>query len=265
MFYLATLIVLTVSIYGYFHADKIYIKNINLNSLKLTGKTYKIVQISDIHFSSIAGLKHAKNIVNKIKNLDPDLIFLTGDFIDRGTSDVDNICKLFYELKPRLGKYAVTGNHEYYTGIEYSRKVIRESGFILLENNAVNLDDTLTIVGINDITSFDNDKELAKLNELKVLEPLDVLKFTILLKHQPTLIKESIKSFDLMLSGHTHAGQIFPFNFLVKFAFPYIKGLYKLEADKYLFVTSGTGTWGPPIRLLTDSEIVVINLSAKKI
>lgn len=265
IFYFTTFIVITASIYGINHANHINIKNIEIKSPKLLAKSYKIVQLSDVHFSAIYGLSKAIKIEKILNNLKPDLILLTGDFIDRGVINIEQIEEIFKNIKPALGKYAVTGNHEYYSGLEYSRTVLKNSGFILLENSSLSLDEILNIVGVNDITSIHLgdeklDKKTQALEELKTLKNSNFKAYTILLKHQPKVNNDSIKYFDLQLSGHTHAGQIFPFNFLVKIVFPYIYGLYILEPDKYLYVTSGTGTWGPPIRLFTDSEIVVVDL-----
>jgi len=247
-------------IYGYFNADNIIIKEININSSKIKEKSYKIAQISDVHFSSLVGEKKALQIKNIIDTINPDLVLFTGDFVDKGVKDLDKITNILKKINPKFGKFAVTGNHEYYTGIVYSKEFLNEAGFTILENSYTLIDNNINLVGLNDPTSYIFTKEEA-VSKVTLLKESYYNNYTILLMHQPKLIKEATAYFDLMLSGHTHGGQFFPFTIFVKLAFPYLRGLYELENNTYLFVSSGTVYWGPPYRFLSNSEITVFNIN----
>jgi predicted MPP superfamily phosphohydrolase len=159
-----------------------------------------------------------------------------------------------------LGKYAVTGNHEFISGIEYSTDFITKCGFRLIRNSLVNVRTDLNIAGIDDPTGRRFLKTEKNIHEETFMSGINPGKYTILLKHQPKINKKATRFFDLQLSGHTHGGQIFPFTLAVKLAFPYIYGLYSINDNTTLYVSRGTGTWGPPIRFLAPAEITVITL-----
>lgn len=260
VFYLTFILSIIILTYGYFEAENIKIDKVLLKSKKLSSlsKPLKIVQISDTHFSPVKGASLAKKITGIIKNEEPDIIFMTGDFSDKGVKEKAEIAALFQEIKPKWGKFAVTGNHEYIAGIDESCDFIKEAGFTLLRNENVRLGDLITIVGTDDeIASSFNEK---RPDELKVLQKAASDKFTIYLKHQPFVNESWCKYFDLQLSGHTHAGQIFPFSLLVRLAFRYVKGLHEVRKNTYLYINRGSGTWGPPFRFLAPPEITVILL-----
>ena len=258
-FVIVLLIIAGINVYGWFEAGNITVERISLNSSKLPPQmgSLRIVQISDTHFSQINGIKLARKIGSIVKELEPDIIVSTGDLIERGAKNVDDIADLLRDLEAPYGKLATTGNHEFICGIEDSTKFIEKAGFKLLRNESVKVSDFLNIAAIDDPagSTFGNS---APVSEDMVLDPLLPDRINIFLKHQPRIENESIGKFDIQLSGHTHKGQIFPFTLIVSLFYPYLDGLFHLGNNSYLYVSRGTGTWGPPIRFLTFPEITVI-------
>ena len=260
-FILTVLIVTGIIIYGTFEASRIRVETVALKTEKLPPgiNRLRIVQISDIHFSIINDLKLARKIADKIKNLNPDILVSTGDMIDRGIKEKERITELFRDIKTPLGKYAVMGNHEFYAGVGKSVEFIRKAGFRMLRNEGTTAGRVVNIAGMDDPAAkrlgLDGD-----VSEDKVLQKLSNEKLTILLKHQPRISENSLGMFDLQLSGHTHNGQIFPFTLVVSFFFPYHNGLIMLDKHSSLYVSRGTGTWGPPMRLGSRNEITLLQL-----
>jgi len=251
------LVCLSIVTYGYIDAKNIKVEQVEISTDKLKkGEVWRIVQISDVHFSAVNGEALAKKIVEKVNAEKPNIIVSTGDLIDRGMRNKEALCEILNQLTATHGIYAVTGNHEYYYGVEEAVDFHKRCGFELLQNynsqiNGINL------VGIND-------KAVRRFSDQILPSEKDLMGglsgFKVYLKHQPQVSKDALKYFDLMLSGHTHAGQIFPFGIFVKMAFPYFRGLYKVD-ESYIYVSRGTGTWGPPIRFLSSPEITVIKVS----
>ncbi len=246
--------------YGFYEASHIRVRHLMLTSEKLPEFVSKIrmVQISDVHFSQLHGVAFAEKLTKLIKDQNPDMLLLTGDFLDRGMVDEDGIAAKWREIQAPLGNYACTGNHEFYNGLEYAEEMLRKSGFTLLRNTAVTRANAITVVGLDDPTAarFGDEPPSAR----SVLEALPRDKYTVLLKHQPRDEKENTGLFDLQLSGHTHNGQIWPFSFLVSIPFPMRGGFYKQDDGSMIVVSSGAGTWGPPIRVFAPPDIVVIDL-----
>jgi len=258
-----TTMILSISIlfYGFFEAKNYKIEYVQIKTIKLPEDTkkIKIIQLSDIHFSPLTSTDTAikiKEIINKEK---PDLILSTGDILDKSIRDIENIIKILKNLKAPLGKFAILGNHEFLAGIDYSQNFIKKSGFTILRNESISLNNKLNLAGVDDKTGK-NFGIIPLKKEIELLQKLNTNRYTILLKHQPTVNKKSTNFFDLQLSGHTHAGQLFPFTILVKVVFPYFAGMYEIENNKKIYVSRGTGTWGPPFRFLAKPEITVIEL-----
>ncbi|MGA1824437.1 MAG: metallophosphoesterase [bacterium] len=221
---------------------------------------FSIVQLSDLHLDRIKSVTWLQSIVDKTNELKPDLIVITGDLLD---ADCDSIFEKFSPLCSRLnakyGVIAVTGNHEYYAGINKFLKFAQETKITVLENASLTIADALEIVGIND----DTGKRFAQsgANLRLALEACDRSKPIILLSHTPKGFSRAIDmGIDLQLSGHTHAGQLLPFNFIIKWLYRHAYGLHT-ENSSFIYTTSGTGTWGPPMRLFSSSEIVKIVLT----
>ncbi|MDD5627929.1 MAG: metallophosphoesterase [Elusimicrobia bacterium] len=225
---------------------------------ELDGST--VVQLSDLHLGVTVPLGKFARIVSQVSALDPDLVVLTGDILDAGLNDEAGFAAIGSGLRARLGVFAVLGNHEFYHGIETSAKAFRSMGARLLRNEVVELPGGLQVAAVDDIrTAGISASELASL-----LAKLDPAKPSLLLSHQPLLFDAAARAgAGLMLSGHTHQGQIFPFGFIVRLFYPRFHGLYRNGASS-LYVTSGTGQWGPPMRLFTRAEIVRFTLRRER-
>jgi predicted MPP superfamily phosphohydrolase len=197
------------------------------------------------------------SLVDTINNQYPDILVCTGDFIDGKVDHLPEMADLFNQIHARYGKYAVTGNHEFYVGLDDSLKFFQRSGFKVLRSESEKVGSIMNIVGV-DYFSENNPTSDALL-----LSKIDNGLFTLFLKHRPDVEKEALGLFDLQLSGHTHGGQIFPFNFLVSRRFPFISGYYGLQKGSGLYTSRGTGTWGPQMRILSPPEITVVKLTGK--
>ncbi len=247
--------------YGRFEAESIGVNEVRFTTNKLPAHIHQftIAQISDVHFSSMTGVKKAEQIKQIINTIKPDILISTGDLLDRGINNPTEIQTILSSINAPLGKYAIVGNHEYYYGIQQSIEFIKKSGFTLLYDQTATIADALNLVGVVDKTHqrFNLKREH---DEISLLNTVDTNKYTILLKHQPHVEEASSHEFDLQLSGHTHAGQVFPFTALVKIVFPYLYGHYSLDSGASIYVNRGTGTWGPPFRFLAPPEITTIRI-----
>jgi predicted MPP superfamily phosphohydrolase len=174
-------------------------------------------------------------------------------------SHFDGIAELFRELHPRYGSFAVPGNHEYYVGIAQANAFTERAGFTLLPGRTREIAAMITIAGVDDPAAA-RFGPVKQEKEAALLAPLSHQRFILFLKHRPVVDPTSVGLYDLQLSGHVHKGQIFPFNLLTYLNFPVRAGLTRLAADSSLYVSRGTGTWGPPIRFLAPPEVTVIDL-----
>ena len=258
-FIIILLIIAGINLYGWFEAGNIGVEHIMINTDKLPPqvRSVRIVQISDTHFSSTNGMRLAKKIHNIIKGLKPDLLVSSGDLFDGGLKEKEAIIDLFKDLEAPYGKYACAGNHEFIHGIEQTSEFIGRAGFRFLRNECIEAGDFLKVAAVDDPTGTRFGNEFS-VSEEKVLEALSPERINIFMKHQPRIQASSIGKFDIQLSGHTHKGQIFPFTLIVHIFYPYMDGLFDLGKGSSLYVSRGTGTWGPPIRFLTFPEITVI-------
>ena len=255
------LVALIITGVGFFDALNIRVEKITIPTPKLpqASEHLKIVQISDVHLGLVVGAARLQRIVNKIEAENPDVLVSTGDLVDGRLSDPGAIAAMLRRIPTRYGKYAVTGNHEFYVGLNQALKLTRAAGFRVLRGEGLNVDGLFSIAGVDDPTAG----RLAAgqpVSERALRRGLPDEQFAILLKHQPLLANGSHGFFDLQLSGHTHKGQIFPFGLIVKRFYPYDSGLFALANQTYLYVSRGTGTWGPPIRFLSPPEITVFEL-----
>lgn len=256
------LLVSTATIWGFIEARGLRTERITIKTSLLPpgSRPLKIAQISDVHLGIIEGQRRIHQIASILYDEKPDLLLCTGDFIDGATPHLNHMSAYFSGINPPLGKFAVTGNHEFYAGIKNSLALLRDGGFTVLRGEAVTAG-PLRIAGV-DFPAERYTHEPSYTDERAALAMgKDKNLFTILMKHQP-LVKESSKGhFQLQLSGHTHKGQIFPFNYLVKIRFPYIAGLYEIGKGAMLYTSRGTGTWGPPLRLLAPAEVTIITIT----
>ena len=252
---------LVLCIYGYFTAWSIGMDHIILPTSQIPRSigSLRLVQISDIHLGLMVKKKKADIILQKVREWDPHILVCTGDLVDGQMGSMDGVSELFAALHSPGGKFAVTGNHEFYVGIEQAEQFIRKAGFTLLRGETVVLEDVLAISGVDDPAAglF---HERGGLKEEELLERVPGEVFHILLKHQPEVEEASRGLFDLQLSGHIHGGQIFPFTLLTRLAYSYGVGLHDAGKGSLIYVSPGAGTWGPPMRILANPRITVIDL-----
>lgn len=253
---LLTLGVTLCSVWGH---QALHTKRLNLSTSKLncSKNPLKVVFITDLHLGFMAGQKSAQEIVARIEMENPDLVLCAGDLLDGNLAELEEIVGTFRRLRPELGKYAVTGNHETYIGTKQAIPLLQEAGFDVLSNEHAELDQHLTLLGLG----YDDNENCEQ--EQSLVQDLDSKDYNILLKHAPNLCSENLNRVDLQLGGHTHKGQIFPFGLLTRFVYPYINGLYELKNNSLLYVSPGTGSWGPRMRLGTQREITIINIKGK--
>jgi len=265
-FFSILLIVIGICTYAYFEALNIGITRVAVQTSKLPEDVEELViaQISDVHLGVLVGEKRLKKITRIIREVKPDILFSTGDLVDGNLDTMRGLAEEFRGINPRLGKYAVTGNHEFYAGIERSLRFTEDSGFMLLRNQYVNLNGIINLIGVDDPTA-ERFKNRAGEDISKLFSRCNPNLFTILLYRQPRKFRENafLMPIDLQLSGHTHKGQLFPFNLITHIFFPLQGGLFEVNGKK-LYASRGTGTWGPPLRFLSPPEIFVIKLESLK-
>jgi len=253
-----------ITLYGYFEALSIRTERIVIESPKIPEQVGKItiVQISDIHLGLIVGRGRLKRILREVKRAEPDILVSTGDLVDGQSDNLRGLAELLKTVTPPYGKFAVTGNHEFFAGLEQALQFTEEAGFKVLRGEALNVASILNIAGVDDPTGrrFSLYKGVS---EKTLLSELPQEQFTILLKHIPIVDDSANGLFDLQLSGHTHKGQIFPFNLLTRLFYSVDSGLVRVSHNSHLYVSRGSGTWGPPIRFLAPPEVTVIELVPK--
>ncbi len=244
------------NIYGYFEARSIRVERLVLESAKLPPEIdrLRIAQISDVHLGLMGGEKRMARILGAIEAERPDLLVSTGDLIDGDTIKVEAVAGLFSKIGTRFGKYAVIGNHEVYAGLAESIEAHRAFGFTVLRGEAGRVHDILNIVGLDDPAAGPSG------DESEILGRVQNGLFTLLLKHRPHPADGSPGLFDLQLSGHTHYGQLFPFRYITGRFYPLQNGYYKLSNGSILYTSRGSGSWGPPVRVLARPEVTIIDV-----
>ena len=196
----------------------------------------------------------------------PDIFVSTGDLLDGLMADPDGFAEMLAGIRPRFGKYAVMGNHEYYAGVELSLAFHERAGFRVLRDDTVSMrvakgrgrPMALNMIGVDFHGRRGNGSPVESAGEDTLMARVDNARPTIVLKHMPTLHPAVQEGAALQLSGHTHNGQIFPFNLITRLVFPYITGDYPLTGGGLLHVSRGSGNWGPPVRVLSPPELTVI-------
>ena len=245
---------------GFFNGfKKPIIKEVDIK-IKGLKKELNIVQISDVHIGKSLGKEFLENIVKDINTLNADIVVITGDLVDLHVDEIDDKLDALKDIKSRFGVYFVSGNHEYFHGVEAICSFLESLHVKVLTNENVVINNQINLAGITDLMG--RRLGILKPDLKKALLHVEPELPTVLLAHQPKITKElKDEKIDLILSGHTHAGQIFPFGLLVLLDQPYLSGLYQHSKKTQIFVSSGAGYWGPPIRVLAPSEIVNIQLS----
>jgi predicted MPP superfamily phosphohydrolase len=224
---------------------------------------FTLVQLSDFHFGMLMEQGKLLRVVERVNELKPDLIVITGDLVDEGVSHMEDMAGPLKRLKSQYGILAITGNHEYYAGVNRAVEIMRSAGVEVLRNEMKVLPGGLQVLGVDDPTGSRRMGEPAAELE-KQLSRLDREKPSILLYHQPIHFESAAASaVGLQLSGHTHGGQLYPIIYISRMIYPRTPGLHKI-GDSRLYVSRGAGTWGPPMRLGSPPEIVHIALRRPK-
>jgi predicted MPP superfamily phosphohydrolase len=224
---------------------------------------YRIALISDVHLGPILGRAHTERLVRTINGLHADLVAITGDLADGSVDELGRAGEPLRDLRSTHGTYFVTGNHEYYTGdLANWLDALRGWGVNLLLNSRVEItrgSAALDLAGVNDPTGgwYDGGPDFAR-----AVGDRDPSRPVVLLSHQPVQVKQARRhGVDLQLSGHTHGGQMCPFNLLVPLQQPVVAGRSRF-GDTELYVTRGAGFWGPPVRVGAEPEVTLIELRA---
>jgi predicted MPP superfamily phosphohydrolase len=259
-FIITTAAAVLLVVYGSVAARHLRTEFLTIHSVKIPGEIgrIRILQISDVHIGGAIGSGYLPGIIRAIRAAAPDVIVSTGDLVDGRGAYVNDAARMLKEITPRMGKFAITGNHEFYLGVGRAMNFMEAAGFVPLRNRVVTIAGVVDLVGVDDPGGIINGE--GAVSDRDVLAKAGRGRFTILLKHRPIVEKDAIPFFNLQLSGHTHGGQIFPFQIFTKLVFPYHSGDFRLSSGALLHVNRGAGVWGPPVRLLAPPEITVIDL-----
>ena len=253
------LVALAATVYGMFEARSIRVERVTLHTPKIpkSAGRVRIVLISDLHLGLMVGKNRLQRILEQVAAQKPDLLFSTGDLVDGQMDGLRGMEAALAAVGATLGKFAVLGNHEAFAGVDPSSGFTKRAGFSLLREQSVAVGDFLTVAGADDPALLRGEQGAV---DHPLLASLPRERYTILLKHRPNLDNSALGLFDLQLSGHVHKGQIFPFNLITRLVYPAPVGLSEAGAGSLIYVSRGTGTWGPPLRVLAPPEITVIDL-----
>ena len=251
--------------YGHFEARDLHVTRLELASPRVPEEEnpLRIVQISDLHFGAVNSARAAERVAERVSSLKPDLLVATGDVVDRGMADPAAVAQAFRSIEVPLGKFAVTGNHEFYRGVDASVRFLQRSGFRVLRGEEARPAPWLSILGVDDEAAHRFEGPLGAPLET-LLERVPEGRWVLVLHHRPEVSDASPGRFDLQLSGHTHGGQVFPFSLVVALAYPFLKGSHDLGEGSTLHVSRGTGTWGPPVRVGSPPEITLVVLRSDR-
>jgi len=267
--YLLAFVVLISSVIifiGYLNTRKISVKSL---SLEITRKQSALTELnavvlSDLHLSTINGEKLLSQIVAKLNELKTDVVFIPGDIVDdrAETLKSEGIGVSLSKIKSKYGVFASTGNHEYINGINGTSKFITENGITLIRDSSLLIADSFILAARDDASKNSFAKQRRKSLE-EIISNANQNYPIILLDHTPFRLEEAeINGISLQLSGHTHHGQMFPLNFITKLIYEVSWG-YKKKDNTHYYVSCGVGTWGPPVRLGSESEIVNIKIKLR--
>jgi uncharacterized protein len=243
-------------VYGLVHvATGPIVRRVRVPLAKLPARAegYTSVQLTDVHIGPILGDHFAAKVTAKVNALAPDLIVITGDLVDGRLDELRRHVEPLRDLKARDGVYAVTGNHEYYWNANAWLEHLRSLGIRILRNQRVTIREAFELAGVDDSSATEDVP--------RALAGRDAALPVVLLAHHPRTIARAVAAgVDLQLSGHTHGGQLLPLGWLSRLFEPHVAGLARFGAT-WLYVSEGTGFWGPPMRVGTSSEIALLTLA----
>jgi len=252
---------------GYLNAIYPKVSSVTIKTDKsLNGNAMlKIAAASDIHLGTIISNGRLERFVRMMNEQKPDIILLAGDIFDEDLGPVikNNMGDQLKQLSAPLGVYAITGNHEYIGGVDAAIKYLEDHGITVIRDSVVTPQGKLNVVGRDDRQAKMMGGNMRKPIEHMVVN-IDNNLFTIMLDHQPYNLNEAVENgIDLQISGHTHHGQLFPLNLITKAMFEVSRG-YKQIENSHFYVSTGFGTWGPPVRVGNRPEMVVFEVSTGK-
>ncbi len=250
-------VILSVTIYGIVNAYTFKIKEINIYTNK--NVSLRVVQISDVHLGPINGASYLRKLVDKINSANPDIVLITGDLFDGRYHYEKDVLLMLNDINAQV--YFSSGNHDYYSNLSMVHDMLKDTKVKWLRNELAEYNGVY-IIGLDDDR---NSKNIgAMLYALNMEHDLSK-KYSILMNHRPIGWKDASKYVNLMVSGHTHAGQIWPFTYLVFIEGNPMHGIHRMPGnDHFMFyVSPGTGTWGPPMRTGSNTEITVFNIKPK--
>lgn len=238
------------------------IQNVDIHLTKLD-RDLKIAMLTDIHLGKNLHKDFLDKLIAEVNLQKPDMVVIVGDLVDTNPKELQSYISRLNDLKSTYGTFYALGNHEYYHGIEEVLDLLKKyTDMKILVNQNLDLG-FINIAGLGDLAGLSKGLYAPDLARVKV--DLNISKPSILLAHQPkTALLYDLSDFDLVLSGHTHGGQIFPFMLLVKLQQGFVHGLYDLSKNTKLFVSSGAGFWGPSLRVFAPNEIAILNLKGEK-
>jgi predicted MPP superfamily phosphohydrolase len=256
------ILVALLTVYSFYEAWHVTTERVELRTAKLPPDLphVRIVEISDVHLGASVGRGRLRRILRAVNEAKPDLLLSLGDLVDAERGDMTQLTEMLAAVEAPLGKYAVTGNHEYYFGLADALAFTRKAGFRMLMNESARVTPGLSLAGFEDEGGHYYGGEGRKWDEAPIVRQAAQGDYVIVLKHRPFVNSESLPSMDLQLSGHTHRGQIFPFTLFILAYYPYGPGLQEPAPGKYLYTSRGAGTWGPPMRFLNPPEVTVVDL-----
>lgn len=258
-------IVILLTIYGLIAARHVGVTELRVPIANLPAELegMRLAQISDVHMGLIVRGARLEEIVTKVNDLHPDLVVITGDLVDAEALHMEEMIHPLRRLKGKYGVYAVTGNHEFFAGIDQVETFLEQAHVTLLRNRWVNINHGLQLLGLDDPVGLHiTGQRPPPLTD--IMRGLDSGKPTILLLHTPVTTLDKLNSLGiaLQLSGHTHRGQLWPFQYIVKMIYRTPYGLFT-DGNATIYVSRGTGTWGPPMRVGAPPEITLITLTRK--
>lgn len=253
-----------ICVYGYFDAQNIRTERLVFETDRLPEGIDKvtIAQISDVHLGLIVRCDRLVAMLEAVKAAKPDIFVVTGDLVDAQINHLPGLRELLQEVPARYGKFAVTGNHEYYAGLDKALEFLHHSGLTVLRGESRDLG-VIQIAGVDDRAAIQTQTGTPAPDRVALAKTDRSKKFVLFLKHQPHPDADAIGMYDLMLSGHTHKGQIWPFTYISQRAHPLHAGRYDVGKGSVVYTSRGTGTWGPPVRFFASPEVTVIEVVGK--
>jgi uncharacterized protein len=230
-----------------------------LARLPKSASGYSIVQLTDVHVGPTIGLDFVERVVAETNALAPDMVVITGDLVDGSVAALRDLVAPLRDLRAKDGVFFVTGNHEYYSGADAWIAHLRTLGIRVLRNERVAIRDAFDLAGVDDASAH---RMLPghKQDVPGAVAGRDPNRAVVLLAHQPKAVKDAARAgVDLQLSGHVHGGQLVPFNWIARIDQPFVSGLHR-SGETWVYVSTGTGYWGPPMRVGSRAELTRIEL-----